>query len=440
LSSELERLHKSGGRMMLFWFVVTTIMTIYCLFGAFTDQPAMLTNWRGAALLLLAGIFLFRYARWYWTAFHKRHSAAYTAALPPWRSALLHWGINFGMICLMTALHPLMGWLFWVTFGMALGVFRFPFTLLPVALSALGIFYTMLVTSNAPPAAIPWIILGLGFGMAVSGYMSYLPSRLMRERAERERLFSQLEDTHRQLAEAHHQLELSAEREARMAVFGERARLAREMHDTIGHALVLVAVKLEAAQRLRAVNPERADHEIDVTKEIVRSTMNEMRATLANLRAPIGEQEPVGEVLARRAREAGERAGFHVTYRIASDLGDLSASTREALSRLGAEALTNIEKHAQAHEVVLSLTRQCELITLRIEDDGVGLPALVTAGRRAGSASAAQPSSPPGHYGITGMRERVEAVGGQLRLLSQPGKGTVVEAQIPLQIPLEAAP
>jgi len=432
LSSELERLHRTGGRMNLFWLVVTTIMTAFYLFSAFNDQPDMLHNWRGAALLLLAGIFLFRYAWWYWTAYHTRR-AVERIGPTPWRPALLHWGIVFGMICLMTALNPMMGWLFWVTFGMAFAIFRPPLMLLPVGLTVLGIFYTLFVIANPPPEAILWIVIGMGLAMASTGYMAYLQGRLMRERVEREQVFSRLEDAHRQLAEAHRQLELSAVRDAEMAVIAERGRLAREMHDTIGHALVLMAVKLEAAERLRAVNPERADHEISVTKEVARSTMSEMRATLANLRAPLNEQEPPGEMLARRAREAGERAGFHVTYQIEHNLDDLRPPVREALYRIGAEALTNIEKHAHAREVVLSLARQCETITLRIEDDGVGLPALVTASKHTSRALATQPSSPPGHYGITGMRERAEALGGRFSLTAGHAQGTIVEAEIPLE-------
>lgn len=431
MSSELERLQQTGRRINLFWLIVTTGMTAFCLFGAFSDQPAMLHNWRGAALLLLSSVFLLRYAWWYRTAFHKRRQP-FGRGMLPWQSTLLVWGIVFVNIALMTALHPLMGWLFWTTFGMAFSIFRPPLLLFPVGLCVLGLFYTLFAIAQPPIEAIPWIIISMGLGMLSSGYMAYLQGRLMRERIEREHVFSSLEDAHRQLGEAHRQLELSAEREAEFAVFAERARLAREMHDTIGHALVLAAVKLEAAQRLRAVNPERADHEIEVTKEVVRSTMSEMRATLANLRAPINEQAPIGEMLARRAREAGERAGFHVTYQLAPDLCELPAQAREALYRIGTEALTNIEKHARAREVSISLAQQGDAISLRIEDDGIGLPIPVAAGKHTGRLEANQPSSQPGHYGITGMRERAEALGGHLTLTSHPNKGTLVEVCIPV--------
>ena len=430
MSSELERLQQSGRRINLFWLIVTTCMTAFCLFGAFSDQPTMLHDWRGAALLLLSSVFVFRYAWWYWTAFHKQREPLGRGSIP-WQSALRRWSIIFGNIALMTALHPMMGWLFWTTFGMAFSIFRMPLLPFPVGVCVLGLFYTLFAISQPPIEAIPWIIISMGLGMLSSGYMAYLQGRLMRERIEREHVFSSLEDAHRQLGEAHRQLELSAEREAEFAVFAERARLAREMHDTIGHALVLAAVKLEAAQRLRAVNPERADHEIEVTKEVVRSTMSEMRATLANLRAPINEQAPLGEALARRAREAGERAGFHVTYQLAPDLCELPAQAREALFRIGTEALTNIEKHARAREVSISLAQQGDVISLRIEDNGIGLLTPVAAGKRTGKLEANQLSSQPGHYGITGMRERAEALGGHLALTSHPGKGTIVEACIP---------
>jgi signal transduction histidine kinase len=434
MSNELERVHESGRKMNLFWLGITCLSLTYCLFGAFIDQPTMLQNWRGWALAILSALFLFWYAIWFWSKVYQC-SPMKNAWPPPLWFAALRWGITFALVCALTALHPLMGWLFWAVFGLAFGLFIPPWVLLPTILSSLGIFYTLLATANPPPEALPWIIFSMALVFLSVGYSSYLPGRMIRERMQREHVFLDLEDAHRQLADAHRQLELSAEREAELAVFSERSRLAREMHDTIGHALVLIAVKLEAAQRLRAVNPERADHEIEATKEIVRSTMSEMRASLANLRAPISSQQSIADMLARRARESSERAGFYVTYQMPDDLGEICAPVREALYRIGAEALTNIEKHAHAHAVRLSLARCAESITLQIEDDGVGLPALITARQRA-AFQPAQLSSPPGHYGITGMRERVEALGGRLTLAPRINGGTIVEASIPLSAAL----
>jgi signal transduction histidine kinase len=260
----------------------------------------------------------------------------------------------------------------------------------------------------------------------------YSGNQAIRDRVERERAFSALEDMHRQLADAHYQLELSAERDAELAIVSERNRLAREMHDTIGQALVLIVVKLEAAQRLRAVQPERADYELELIKEMVRTTMRDLRDSLADLRLPIVSQHSIGEILARRTRESSERAGFLVTYQLQPDLDHLSVAIREALYRITIEALTNIEKHAHAHAITLSISSCDSVIALQLTDDGVGLPVEVNAGGR--PAWPAKPYSPPGHYGITGMRERAEALGGHLIVDSRPGQGTTIKASIPLSL------
>ena len=87
----------------------------------------------------------------------------------------------------------------------------------------------------------------------------------------------------------------------------ERTRLAREMHDTIGHALVLISVKLEAAQRLRERDPERCDHELESTKQIARETMTALRASIADLRSPALEHGHINHALSRSARELAQR-------------------------------------------------------------------------------------------------------------------------------------
>src|SRR5262245_58346708 len=109
---------------------------------------------------------------------------------------------------------------------------------------------------------------------------------LTEERFERNHLLLQLANANTELEEAHHRLEQSASHEQELAVLRERTRLAREMHDTLGHALVLISVKLEAAQRLRERDPERCDSELESTKQIARDSMAALRASIANLRTP----------------------------------------------------------------------------------------------------------------------------------------------------------
>ena len=136
---------------------------------------------------------------------------------------------------------------------------------------------------------------------------------LLRGRFQRERMFLELQQSHHELEEAHRQLEQAAEHERELAVLRERGRLARDMHDTLGHSLALMTVKLEAAQRLRAVNPDRADHEVAATQAIARDALAELRTAIADLRD--ARQRPRTSGLhARRRRARNRRAHGLATH------------------------------------------------------------------------------------------------------------------------------
>jgi signal transduction histidine kinase len=301
-------------------------------------------------------------------------------------------------------------------------------------------------------------VLGFAGGMigfAVYAVVIYLPFVLLKGRFEREQVYAELERSHRALEEAHSQLAESAQRDQVFAVLSERGRLARDMHDTLGHSLALITVKLEAAQRLRLIDAARADHEILATQTIAREALANLRTALADLRAPLLSVEPLGNVLVRTAHEAGVRTGWQVLTEVAPDVGTLGERSYEALLRVGSEALSNAERHAQARTVTLRLAREgCEVV-LRVADDGAGILATNPPERRvaaivaaagsgdgdssalAASLDASAPgdiSSPNGHYGITGMRERIVALGGRFSIGPDcDGHGTVIEARMPLE-------
>jgi signal transduction histidine kinase len=252
---------------------------------------------------------------------------------------------------------------------------------------------------------------------------------LIGEREERNCLMRKLSQTNTELEEAHHRLEETATQEQELAVLRERTRLAREMHDTLGHALVLISVKLEAAQRLRERDPQRCDQELEASKEIVRESMRELRASIANLRSPSLEREPACRALSRYAREMAQRAELRVSYDLHPDIEGLPESVEEALWKVGQEALANIEKHAQAQNVLLHISRQPGHVFLKIVDDGVGLPADLCQHAEENDASY---ESPAGHYGLSGMLERVKNAQGQLAIAANGNHGTSVEVTLPL--------
>jgi hypothetical protein len=213
MSSELERLSRSSRRVVIFWLFVTLVLMAYCLVGASDEDPDLWHSWRGVALAVLCAGYLAWYAFWAISHSLKTHVIIGEWRLP-WRAAFVRWGSVFVIMCLMTALSPMMGWMFWASFGMALNIFRLPLALLPAGLSIAGVFYALIVSENPPPEAIIWIVISMGLGILSVGYTTYTANRLMQERVQREHVFSDLEDAHRQLADAHRQLELSAEREA----------------------------------------------------------------------------------------------------------------------------------------------------------------------------------------------------------------------------------
>ncbi|HEY6287451.1 MAG TPA: sensor histidine kinase, partial [Ktedonobacteraceae bacterium] len=212
-------------------------------------------------------------------------------------------------------------------------------------------------------------------------------------------------------------------------VLRERTRLAREMHDTIGQALVLISVKLEAAQRLRERDPERCDGELESTKEIARETMTVLRASIADLRSPTLEHVHINHALSRTARELAQRTGLSVTYTLQADIDPLPASVEETLWKVSQEAFTNIEKHAHASHVQVRISRQGEKLLMSIHDDGIGLPPALNQPDKDGSFVYI---SPGGHYGLRGMLERIEAIGGHLTLHSGKEQGTTIEVELPL--------
>jgi signal transduction histidine kinase len=352
----------------------------------------------------------------------------------------------------MFVLNDNFAWLVWVPFGMSLSLLPMPRCLLlvvPTILLAMG-YYGGLPDNFSPPELLKFATFAMG--LAVYCAVIYLPLALLRGRFQREWTFHRLEQSHRDLEEAHQQLEEAAVHERELAVLRERGRLARDMHDTLGHSLALIAVKLEAAQRLRPVDPDRADHEVVATQAIARDALAELRAAIADLRVPGNARATLCDALIGVAQESASRAGWRLTCEVAPDVEPMGDQTRAALLRTSHEALANIERHAHAHDVHVSLTRQGNTVVLRIEDDGVGIlttnpPRRVGTLVQRGGSPDSYPgaiadvhenegddtiASPQGHYGITGMRERTMGAGGAFMIgAGADGRGTCVEVRLP---------
>ncbi len=236
--------------------------------------------------------------------------------------------------------------------------------------------------------------------------VGYLVVRLMHaQRAQREAL-----------AQANARLVGYARTLEHLAASRERNRLARELHDTLAHALSAAAVQLEAVVSVWDSDPDRARTMLSQSLALVRDGLVEARRAIAALRAaPLEEQ---GVVLAIRslAESAAARAGLHLDLQLPARLDGLSPNVESALYRIAQEAMTNVARHAQARTLAVHLVREGQRLVLAISDDGRGFEvSAVPAGNR---------------YGLQGMRERAAAVGGVLVVQSAPGQGTTVRLTV----------
>jgi signal transduction histidine kinase len=195
----------------------------------------------------------------------------------------------------------------------------------------------------------------------------------------------------------------------RAAVFDERRRLAREIHDGMAQDLAFI-VQQGGELAVRDGQQETLDDIVTAA----RRALDESRGVISALVRPA--DEPLAKAVARVAEEAGGRWGTTVEADLEPGV-EVPLQTREALLRIVAEAVANAARHGRAETVVVRLRAGPEL-ELSIVDDGAGFdPASLENGR--------------GRHGLTGMRERAEALGGELRIASQPGEGTEVVVMLP---------
>jgi signal transduction histidine kinase len=254
-----------------------------------------------------------------------------------------------------------------------------------------------------------WFI-ALSVVAAWTGFLLFF-HRVLATSSERGKLIAELEAAQREL-------ERARQRDAELAVLQERERLARDLHDSLGHSLVTLTVQLEAVQRLLAADPARAASVVAEMQKLTRSSMEDLRRSLANLRAPGLGERPLAGALRELCADAGKRSGIAPDCHIAEGADQLPPVVAEVLWRVAQEGLTNVEKHARARRVQVGLTLQPNEVLMRVGDDGVGLPA--------------DAEDKPGHYGLRGLRERVEGVGGTFTLTRAQPAGTLVEARVPL--------
>ncbi|GAA3754720.1 hypothetical protein GCM10022205_47190 [Spinactinospora alkalitolerans] len=225
--------------------------------------------------------------------------------------------------------------------------------------------------------------------------------------------------------------EQSARREAERtaAASEERARLARDMHDSVAKTLRGAAMAAQALPVWLEKDPERAAATAAQVASAAETAAQEARELISDLRDDASDKSmsaAVTEVVTAWSAETGIPAGVHVPDHA---VGLLVTARHETLAVLR-EALTNIERHAEATAVEVTMASESGHLVLCVSDDGKGFEVTPPP-----SSDAAK--SRIGHYGLVGMRERAERAGGSLTVASAPGQGARISVKVPL---VQAAP
>ncbi|MFI0778467.1 GAF domain-containing sensor histidine kinase [Streptomyces sp. NPDC021212] len=207
------------------------------------------------------------------------------------------------------------------------------------------------------------------------------------------------------------------ERSRELTIAGERARLAHELHDAVSQKLFSLRLTAQAAAALVDRDPARAKEELHQVAALAAEAADELRSAVVELRPAALDEDGLVATLRTQVQVLDRAHTARVTFE-ALGVRALPAAQEEALLRVAQEALHNALRHADARQVDVTLSRHHQGAVLRVSDDGVGFDPLAV--RRAGR-----------HLGLVSMRDRASGVGGGLTVHSAPGKGTVIEMEVP---------
>lgn len=209
--------------------------------------------------------------------------------------------------------------------------------------------------------------------------------------------------------------EVERERETHRRIEEERLRIARDLHDLLGHTISIISLHTDVARETLRDDPETAERSLAAARTATDDVVGELRATLHALRSTDDAPIPGLDRLDHLA-DTVRAAGLEVSIDRDGEVVPLSAVVDAAAYRVVQEAISNTLRHADAAKVVITLTYEPALLRLRIDDDGAGCE-----------------GDPVGGWGLTGMRERLALLGGGMATRSTLGEGFTVTAWIPLR-------
>ena len=251
------------------------------------------------------------------------------------------------------------------------------------------------------------MLISLALGILVAGVSMVQITRLELRTEEQQRL---TEVAERQLRRLSQQLVQAQE--------DERRSMARELHDQVGQMLTALRMELGNLQQAAGADSGLFRTRLTETKQLAEQALRTVRDLSMGLRPSMLDDLGLGPALEWQAREFSRRTGVPVTVQADGTVDLLPESYRTCIYRVVQEALTNCARHASAKSIRVNLHGRPNWLALTVEDDGGGFLPEESRGRG---------------IGLIGIRERVGELGGSVEIFSQPGKGTLIRAELPLQ-------
>jgi signal transduction histidine kinase len=267
-------------------------------------------------------------------------------------------------------------------------------------------------------AAVGWVVTVSRRNLVLNG--------LIREREEAQK---ELQLAHDQLEErvkertAQLKFQITARKESEVqykAVLAERTRLAQEIHDTLEQTLTGIALQLDTAFKLFKARPERATHHLELARDLVGQSQVEVRRSVWDLRSRALEQFDLPGALVTSGKQMTDGTNIRFEVNAKGRVRPLPEIIEENLLRIAQEALTNVIKHSHATTAQIELDYGARAVVLEVKDNGCGFVRQNGAGPE------------EGHFGLLGISERAKRMGAEAIFQSEPGAGTIVRVQVPI--------
>ncbi|USK32893.1 sensor histidine kinase [Bacillus sp. F19] len=242
--------------------------------------------------------------------------------------------------------------------------------------------------------------------------MGYCIQRLSETSIQMKQLYEKNLCQYRKIKEQNRALELYSEQIEKVTILEERNRMAKELHDTVGHTFTSVIMGMDAVIYLLEKDPERAKEKLITLSNVTRKGLDEVRRSIHQI-SPYDEGHSLHHELSQRAREFAVHTQTNVQFQLNGEETAVSKPIRLVLVRCLQEALTNAKRHGNAETIEVTLSFTADGIELLVKDDGIGADQIS-----------------PG-FGLNSMKERLLAIQGTMAISSSKGKGTTVTWTVP---------